>query len=733
MVTAHALATPRNPPDREHHGVLAEVAGYAHSFLTGDRPVRARHPDRLADLLGGPLPDTGHPELATVQRLISAGEAGALASGAARSFGYAVGGALPVGVAADWLTSVWDQCDVFHDLSPLSAVAEEVCERWLVDLLGLPAGTVMGLTSGCTTANLVCLAAAREHQLHRAGWAVNERGMTAAPALTVLVGKETHISVLRCLRLLGLGGAIRHVEADDEGRMEARHLRELAAGATGGLIVCGQVGSTNCGSVDPLREIADITHEHGGWLHLDGAFGLWAAASPRHRAPLDGVERADSWSCDGHKWLNTPYDSGLAFCARPEPFHQAVGIQADYIHSTERTGRDPMNYRVEMSQRARSLTLWAVLHHLGRQGIADLVDRNCAAARHLARRLGAEPGVDVLVPVRLNQVLLRIGDDAHTRRVVEQVNSEGACWVTPTQWKGRGAVRLSVCSWRTDEAATEPAVAAFLAAHRARPGSAPAEPLSRTDPVPHMPAPRWERPLGTNYIHRPPRHRATAGDAVTYEMEPTDDVDEVADILTAAFHEDPVIGWMVPHTLAGRERYVRGFMHAWVGFMVGHGGTALMSPGRDAALVWEPSAQDAPVTDAEHRAFEAAITDATGPAAERCRQLVDLLDTHYPTDLPPHVHGALAAVRPGAAPGAFLRLAAGMLLHLYRNGLGVYCEASSDSSAALWQRFGSLPIRPPILLPGTGIELTPLFMHPDDIARHPALPMLLGEEAPQTA
>ncbi|MEU5431775.1 pyridoxal-dependent decarboxylase [Streptomyces sp. NPDC020719] len=395
-----------------------------------------------------------------------AGEAGALASGAARSFGYAVGGALPVGIAADWLTSLWDQCSVFHDLSPLAAVAEEVCERWLTELLTLPGSTVMGLTSGCTTANLVCLAAAREHQLVRAGWAVNEQGMPGAPPLTVLLGKETHISVLRCLRLLGLGGAVRYAEADDEGRMDVQHLRELASRAAGGLIVCGQAGSINSGSVDPLRQIAEVTHEYGGWLHLDGAFGLWAAASPRLRGLLDGVACADSWSCDGHKWLNTPYDCGLAFCAHPSPFRQAVSIHADYIHTSARTGRDPVDYRMEMSQRARALTLWAVLHHLGREGVADLVERNCDAARHLALRLAGEPGVELLVPVRLNQVLLRIGDDDHTRRVIARLNAEGTCWVTPTQWKGRHAVRLSVCSWRAGREAVEPAVSAFLTAHR---------------------------------------------------------------------------------------------------------------------------------------------------------------------------------------------------------------------------------------------------------------------------
>ncbi|GAB2579317.1 aminotransferase class V-fold PLP-dependent enzyme [Streptomyces capparidis] len=451
----------------ENRRLLADVARYAVAFLDDDRPVRASEPEALGSLLGGPLPEEGHPPTATVRRLVRAGEAGALASGAPRSFGYAVGGALPVGVAADWLTALWDQCAVFHDLSPLAAVAEEVCEGWLTDLLGLPTGTVMGLTSGCTTANLVCLAAAREHQLRRAGWAVNEQGMTGAPPLTVLVGAETHVSVLRCLRLLGLGGAIRQVLADAEGRMDIADLRRQAAAAHGGLIVCGQVGSINCGSVDPLREAAAVVRAHDGWLHLDGAFGLWAAASPSRRRLLEGVADADSWSCDGHKWLNTPYDCGLAFCARPAPFRQAVNIHADYIHSTARTGRDPMDYRMEMSQRARALTLWAVLHHLGRDGVAALVDRTCDAALHLARQLSEEPGIELLAPVRLNQVLVRVGDEDHTRRVVRRLNADGTCWVTPTQWQGSSAVRLSVCSWRTDPQSTEPAVAAFLATHRA--------------------------------------------------------------------------------------------------------------------------------------------------------------------------------------------------------------------------------------------------------------------------
>ncbi|BBA97085.1 putative decarboxylase [Actinacidiphila reveromycinica] len=459
------------PPDPRPRGVLAEVAGYAQDFMAADRPVRARDPRRLAELLGGPLPVAGHPELATVQRLLIAGEFGVPGSGAARgpggASGAASGGAPPLGLAADWLTGVWNQCDARHDLGTLFAAAEEVCERWLVELLGLPAGTAMGLTSCRVTANLVCLAAAREHQLRRAGWAVNEQGLSAAPPLTVLVGEEAQVSVLRCLRLLGLGGAIRRVQTDDGGRMAVPHLRDLAQAAPAGLIVCGQVGSATCGSVDPLRAIAEVTHAHGGWLHLDGAFGLWAAASSRHRPLLDGAGQADSWTCDSHMWLDTPYDSGLAFCARPEPLRRAVGLHAEFAPGAGHTCRDPLDHRVELSQRARSLTLWALLHHLGRQGVADLVDRNCAAARRLAVRLAAEPGVEVLVPVRLNQLLLGIGDEAHTRAVVERLDSEGTCWVTPTRWRGHGAVRLSVRGRGAVGTAVEPVAAAFLAAHRA--------------------------------------------------------------------------------------------------------------------------------------------------------------------------------------------------------------------------------------------------------------------------
>ncbi|MFJ5113178.1 pyridoxal phosphate-dependent decarboxylase family protein [Streptomyces sp. NPDC088551] len=452
----------------EDADLLASVADYARLFLETPRPVRPRSPERLGQLLGGELPKEGNAQHLTLRRLIEAGESGLLPSGDSHSFGYVVGGALPVGIASDWLVSLWDQCAAVYETSPLASVAEQVCEGWLVDLFGLPSRTVMGLTSGCTTANLACLSAARQQQLRAAGWNVNERGMRQAPPLRVLVGRHTHVSGLRCLRLLGLGGQIERVDADADGRMDPRHLAEIAARAPGGLIVCGQVGSTDCGSVDPLAEIASITHAHDGWLHLDAAYGMWAAASPVLRPRLDGLEQADSWPCDGHKWLNTPYDCGIALCARPEPFIDAVRFNADYLQTTERTGRDPMDHRVEISQRARALTLWAILHHEGRDGIAHIVERNCDAARELARRLDEEPCVDLLAPVTLNQVLVRIGGDHHTRQVVDTLNSGGACWVTPTTWNGDSAVRISVSNWQSGHESAEATAAAFLQAHRDR-------------------------------------------------------------------------------------------------------------------------------------------------------------------------------------------------------------------------------------------------------------------------
>ncbi|MFJ4922818.1 pyridoxal phosphate-dependent decarboxylase family protein [Streptomyces sp. NPDC088725] len=292
--------------------------------------------------------------------------------------------------------------------------------------------------------------------------------------MSVLVGEHTHVSVLRGLRLLGPGGQISWVDADDDGRMNAYHLSELAARAPGGLIVCGQAGSTDCGSVDPLAEIAAITHAHGGWLHLDAAFGMWAAASPALRPRLNGLERADSWACDGHKWLNTPYDCGMALCARPAALHEAVGFSADYLHTTEREGRDPMDHRVEISQRARALTLWAILHHLGHDGIATMIERNCATAREVARRLTREPGIRLLAPVTLNQVLLHVGDEIDTRQMVDTLNSSGSCWVTITTWHGHAAVRVSVSNWQSGSESAE-TTAAFIRAHRHPTGGAPLE------------------------------------------------------------------------------------------------------------------------------------------------------------------------------------------------------------------------------------------------------------------
>ncbi|MFE0026156.1 pyridoxal phosphate-dependent decarboxylase family protein [Amycolatopsis sp. NPDC059021] len=443
-----ALAPPG--PDGPAGDIFAMAAQAGRAFMAGDRPIVAKAPHVLEDLLGGGLPEAGHGEQVTLQRLIEAGEAGALPSGRPGFFGYVVGGAHPVGVAADWLVSAWDQCAALNDLSPVAVAAEQTCQRWLVDLLGLPPQTVMGLTSGCTTANLACLAAARHAQLRRFGWDVNSQGVAGAPPLRVLVGDSTHVSVWRCLRLLGLADQVSVVRADDQGRMDPVHLAESASGGPGGLIVCGQVGSTDCGSVDPLAELARITHEFGGWLHLDGAYGLWAASSPLLRPLLAGVELADSWSCDAHKWLNTPYDCGLAFCADETALRGALAIDAGYLDTPERAGRDPLDFRVEMSQRARAPMLWAVLYHLGRAGIAALVERGCRAARRLGWRLDGHDGIRLLTPVVLNQVLVHVGDLRHTRRVVEELNASGTCWTTPTTWHDIPAIRMSVSNWQTD-------------------------------------------------------------------------------------------------------------------------------------------------------------------------------------------------------------------------------------------------------------------------------------------
>ena len=343
--------------------------------------------------------------------------------------------------------------------------------RWIAELLGLPAGVTSGFVTGAQGANTTGLAAARQHVLAREGWDVSGNGLQGAPRIRVLAGAERHVTIDRSLRLLGLGSAtLELIEADEQGRMRPDALRAALAGAAGPVIVCAQAGNVNTGAFDPLAEIADVCEKAGGWLHVDGAFGLWAAASPRLRHLVRGSERADSWATDAHKWLNVPYDCGLVFCRHPESHGQAMAVAASYLQRAD--GRSPSDWVPESSRRARGFAVWAALRSLGRTGVADLVERCCDHAGTFAELLGAEPGVEILNDVVLNQVLVRFGDDDETtRQVVRRVQEDGTCWLGGTDWHGRAAMRISVSSFRTTRADVERSAAAILETAAAVSGS----------------------------------------------------------------------------------------------------------------------------------------------------------------------------------------------------------------------------------------------------------------------
>jgi glutamate/tyrosine decarboxylase-like PLP-dependent enzyme len=446
-------------------GPLGEAYQQALAFLSGlpDRPVgSAATLPELRAALGGPLPEHPTDPAEVVAALAAAAEPGLVATPSGRFFGFVIGGATPAALAADWLTSTWDQNTGLAFLAPAATVVEEVAGAWLAQLLGLPAGVSVGYVTGGQMANLTALAAARHEVLRRAGWDVEADGLTGAPPIRVLVGEEHHSTIDRALRFLGLGtGVLVPVDVDDQGRMLPAALRERLRGISGPAIVCAEVGNVNTGSIDPVGEISDLGHEAGAWVHVDGAFGLWAAASERLRPLLDGVDRADSWATDAHKWLNVPYDSGLVFCAHPAAHRAAMGIRASYLVHGAPDERDPLDYNPEFSRRGRGFAVYAAIRALGRSGVAELVDRCCALARRFADRLAGHEGVEVLNEVVLNQVLVRF-HTADTRQVVERVQREGTCWLTPTTWHGQAAMRISVSNWSTDESDVDRSVAAIL-------------------------------------------------------------------------------------------------------------------------------------------------------------------------------------------------------------------------------------------------------------------------------
>jgi glutamate/tyrosine decarboxylase-like PLP-dependent enzyme len=416
-----------------------------------------------------PLGDGPTTPLEVIEELARDVEPGLVQMGSGRYFGFVIGGALPVSLAADWLTSAWDQNAGLALPTPAATVVEEVAGRWCKELLGIPEHASFAFVTGCQMAHATALAAARNHVLAAAGHDVELDGLAGAPPIRVLAGAKRHGTIDRALRLLGLGTAsIRPIAADGQGRMVVEALREELARESGPTIVCTQLGEVNTGACDDVEAVADVVEGTGAWLHVDGAFGLWAAASPTLRRLAAGAERADSWATDAHKWLNVPYDNGIAFCAHPESHRAAMTIRSAYlIHADPEAARDPVDWNPEHSRRARSFTVYAALRSLGRTGIAELVDRLCARARAIAEGLSELPGLELLNEVVLNQVLVRLEDDEETDRVVAAIQAGGEAWLGGTVWDGRRAIRISVSNWQTSEEDVERLVAAFAAARAA--------------------------------------------------------------------------------------------------------------------------------------------------------------------------------------------------------------------------------------------------------------------------
>jgi glutamate/tyrosine decarboxylase-like PLP-dependent enzyme len=460
--------------------LLDRIANLARDFLDTlpQRPVGARADlPSLRTALGGALPAAGADPTAVIEHLAAAADPGLVASAGPRYFGFVIGGGLPAALAADWLAAAWDQDAGLYACGPAAAVVEEIAAGWLLDLFGLPPTASVGFVTGGQMANFTGLAAGRHAVLQRAGWDVEEDGLIGAPAVNVVIGDEAHVTILTALRMLGLGSRrVVRVAADSQGRMRSDMLRSTLARLGGPTIVCTQVGNVNTGAFDPVGEIADITHPQGGWVHVDGAFGLWAATSPERRHLVRGVERADSWATDGHKWLNVPYDCGIALVRDAAAHKTAMTGRAAYLIQSSGAERDPQDWTPEFSRRARGFAVYAALKSLGRDGVTALVERCCRLARRMADRLAGAPGVRILNEVVLNQVLVRFepagtsDGDAFTKRVVARVQREGTCWMAGSKWHGMDTMRISVSNWSTTEADIDRSAEAILAAARGETG-----------------------------------------------------------------------------------------------------------------------------------------------------------------------------------------------------------------------------------------------------------------------
>lgn len=457
-----------------HSRLLELAAREADRYL---REIPARHVgplvsgDELRRLLQRPLSEDGDDSERVIDDLARAGLLGTTASQGPRYFGFVTGGSLPVATAADWLVSAWDQNAQVYAMSPIASVVEDVAAQWLKDVLQLPATWSVGFVTGAQMATFTSLLAARHHVLQHVGWNVERDGLFGAPEIDVVISEESHRTIFTALRMLGLGdGRLKQIETDAHGRMRPDRLARVLDEGTGPCIVCAQVGNVNTGGADPLNEIVPIVRRREGWLHVDGAFGAWAAASPSLRYLVEGMEQADSVATDAHKWLNVPYDSGIVFTAHPEAHQRALVVPAHYIQATEGE-RDPRSFTPDESRRARGVTVYAALRTLGRSGVRELVERCCSCARQIAGALQRHTQVRILNDVVLNQVLVQFvpleGDSrdeaAFTNQVVAGIQEEGTCWLGSTQWHGQRAARISICNWSTSAQDIDRSAAAILA------------------------------------------------------------------------------------------------------------------------------------------------------------------------------------------------------------------------------------------------------------------------------
>jgi glutamate/tyrosine decarboxylase-like PLP-dependent enzyme len=438
-----------------------------HREQVAERPVFPIEADldALRSSLGS-LEDRPTPPAVVISQLADAVEPALVSTTGPRYFGFVVGGVLDAPTAADILTGGWDQPAFNAVTSPAAAVVEDIAGGWLKELLGLPSGASFGFVTGGQAANTVALAAARHQVLAQAGWDVEQHGLLGGPALRVVANGERHATIDRALRLLGLGaGSLEPVATDSQGAIDVADLARVLEGASGPTIVCLQAGNVNSGAFDDFTAAGAVAHDHGAWVHVDGAFGLWAAANPATRHLTAGIETGDSWATDGHKWLNVPYDCGYAFCAHPDAHAAAMSYTASYLTGQGQGGlRAPSDYVLESSRRARGFATWAALCELGRTGVAELIERCCALARRFADQLSAMEHVTIANDVVLNQVLVGFGDDERTERVIDRVQRSGECWMGATTWRGRRLMRISVSNWRTTEADVDRSVAAIVAA-----------------------------------------------------------------------------------------------------------------------------------------------------------------------------------------------------------------------------------------------------------------------------